>query len=133
MKNKQALLILVIGFSLSNACRGNYLSDRWLILQNYLSSQSDKNHALYKAITVADLDKIKFWLSHGAQLTSCYNDHAMFSLKDKTCLRLPVILYLFGPLNKPADLDQMLEVLKPFGVRRICWQLKSGFNQIKLF
>ena len=94
--------------------------------------QSGKDAALKEAVCRRDYCATKFWLEQGADFEKACGTYPMRSQYTPSVLYLPVILYLVYPAVAAASNEQMLDLLKDYGVKEIRWQLKSGFNMIRV-
>ena len=128
-----AVLIVLQSSSMAsdNIQRPNCSKTRLALLnaKNLVYSQNFKNWALKEAICCRDYCATKFWLEHGADFDKACDGLPM-RFKNGSTLYLPVILYLIYPITEIASNEQMLELLKDYGIEEIRHQLKSGFNKI---
>lgn len=99
--------------------------------KSILYSQNRKNRALKEAVCRRDACGMRFWLGNGADFQKACGDYPLRSQYNPSVLYLPVIWYLFGPVREVASNEQMLELLRDYGITEIRWQLKSGFNMIR--
>lgn len=106
--------------------------------KNLIYSQNFKNSELKEAICCKDYVATKFWLEHGADFHKTYGgfptrfekSKTPALIRDESILYLPVILYIVYPITEYASDEQMLELLKDYGIKEIRLQLKSGFNKV---